>query len=142
MFPPDFISAERSAGLFADDIRVSTFNESVILASKELTIVLEKVHEFAQKWRLRFDVKSKKCGTMTFSLFPTRYREFVFFGNHSLARLSEYKYLGVIFDQHLTFRAHIERVRQKAWSAFHQIRLMTSRFWGSSTSTVGIQREF
>ena len=37
------------------------------------------------------------------------------------------------FDQHLTFRSHIERVRQKAWAAYHQIRNMTSRFWGVST---------
>ena len=133
MFPFDFVSAKRSTGLFADDVRVSTFDVTVALASKELTLVLEIVHRFSQKWRLRFDVSSDKCGTMTFALFPVRARETVYFGMHSLACLSEYKYLGVIFDQHLTFRSHIERVRQKAWAASHQIRNMTSRFWGVST---------
>ena len=135
MFPENFISDDQSTGLFADDIhvRVSAFHESVILASKHLTNLLAEVAEYGRQWRLRFDTSSEKCGTMTFALFPIRYREYVFFGDRGLTPLSEYKLLGVVFDQRLTFRAHIERVRQKAWAAFHKVRSMTSRYWGAST---------
>jgi len=133
LFPKNFINSRRDVGIFADDIRLACYESGVIKASGFLTQELDKVAMFAQKWRLSFDVESKKCGTMTFSFSKQDTTEVVIFGETFLTPLEEYKHLGVIFDRELTFKSHIEKVRKKAWAAFHRIRKYTSSFWGIST---------
>jgi len=133
MFPSNFINPRRGVGIFADDVRVSTYDKNVVRASSRLSQELQNVCIFGARWRINFDVWSKKCGTMTFSLSKVKLREVVFFGGTILNRFDEYKYLGVIFDPGLTFESHVEKVRTKAWGAYHQLRSLTSRFWGVST---------
>ena len=124
LFPRDFISIDLNAGIFADDIRVSAFHERVSLASSILSTTLSDVQAFGMRWRLRFDTSSTKCGTMNFALLPVGEQEIVFFGDRALSSFCEYKYLGIVFDRKLTFRSHIDRVRRRAWAAFHQLRNM------------------
>jgi len=133
LFPKDFINSRRDVGVFADDIRLACYEPGVIRASGFLTRELDKVALYAKRWRLSFDVDSKKCGTMTFSFSKQADKEVVIFGDTFLTPLEEYKHLGVIFDRELTFKSHVERVRKKAWAAFHRIRNYTSSFWGIST---------
>ena len=133
LFQADFVNQSRSAGIFADDVRVSRFHSNINLAARDLTLELDKVALFARKWRINFDAQSSKCGTMTLALFDTGQEASVSFGGTVLNRLSEYKYLGVTFDPRLKFTAHIETVRKKAWAAFHGLRELTSRLWGAST---------
>ena len=132
MFRHNYVSASRDVGIFADDVRVACYASTIMRASSILTKTLDSVEKFAARWRLSFDLQSKKCGSMTFSLVRQKYDEMVFFGQAALSHLKEYKHLGVIFDPRMTFKSHIKRVRQKAWGAFHRIRKYTSRFWGAS----------
>jgi len=133
MFPTDFTTPRRGVGIFADDIRVSTYNKNVVRASSDLSRELRKVELFGKQWRINFDVSSKKCGTMVLSLSKIKLREVVFFGRTILNRLEEYKYLGVTFDPCLKFETHVDNVRKKTWAAYHGLRSLTSRFWGIST---------
>jgi len=133
MLPSNFINPSRGVGIFADDVRVSTYNKNVVRASSALSRELQSVSSFGERWRINFDVLSKKCGTMTFSLSKVALREVVFFGRTILNRFDEYKYLGVIFDPNMSFESHVEKVRLRAWGAYHQLRSLTTRFWGVST---------
>ena len=132
LFAHNFISVQRDIGVFADDIRLACYEPSVTRASRLLTETLNSVQTFANKWRLSFDLKSKKCGSMTFSLARQRQQETVFFGRTRLSQLQQYKHLGVVFDSRLSFRPHVQRIRRLAWGAYHRIRKYTSRFWGAS----------
>jgi len=133
LFPRDFITDRKDAGVFADDIRLACYEASIARASSLLSCELDKVALFARRWRLAFDIDSDKCGSMTFSFSRQETEEQVTFGDKLLNQLIEYKHLGVIFDRRLTFKSHIWRVRQKAWAAFHRIRKYTSSFRGLST---------
>ena len=104
MFPRDFDAHRPQCRIVRGRCACVRFSQECHSA------IEESVTAFTRTWRLRFDTNSRKCGTLTFVRFAIRDREAVIFGNRVLANLSEYKYLGVIFDQRLTFRAHIERV--------------------------------
>lgn len=133
LFPRDFSTDRKDVGVFADDIRLACYEASIARASRMLSGELDKVVQFARKWRLAFDIESDKCGSMTFSFSAQEIEEQVTFGDKHLNQLTEYKHLGVIFDRRLTFKSHIWRVRQKAWAAFHRIRNFTNSFRGLST---------
>jgi hypothetical protein len=45
-------------------------------------------------------------------------------------RATSYKYLGIIFDEKLTFGVHVEMAIAKAWKAFHALRRQMARFVG------------
>lgn len=136
LFPTSYVSEDKDATAFADDIRLASYASTVEAASKLLSEELSTVRDFARKWRLKFDLESDKCGTMLFSPRRIGNREKVTYGEMELNQFSHYKYLGVIFDPHLRFTQHIERVRQRAWAAYHKIRKYTSRFWGASVETM------
>ena len=135
MFPRDFIDFCRDVGIFADDIRVSTTHRDITVASEHLTRQLTRVATFGRKWRITFDTNSSKCGVMVFARRLPRIEIEVLFGAVRLSHCSVYKYLGVIFDNKLTFSQHIKRVRQHAWAASHTLRKLSNRFWGLSFAT-------
>jgi hypothetical protein len=45
-------------------------------------------------------------------------------------RAASYKYLGIIFDDKLTFGEHVDMAIAKAWKAFHALRQQLARFVG------------
>ena len=83
--------------LYADDM--------VLLANNEhdLQIMLNKMHEWCHKWRLKVNIS--KSNIVHFRPPRAKLTQFVFqYGDKNLEIVNEYKYLGVILDQHLSFK--------------------------------------
>ena len=123
-------------GVYADDVRVSAFGQTASEAASKLSSILLTVALWARKNRVRFDIKSKKCGYMFFAS-QKQPDERVTFGHQQLNRLSSaYKYLGVWFSESLSFTEHIKRVKGKAWRALHDIRRVVGDKWGATLPVV------
>ena len=55
------------------------------------------------------------------------------FGECTLRRKLQHKYLGAIFDGGMYFAEHITHVKAKAWRAYHVMRRIAGERWGVST---------
>ena len=83
--------------LYADDI--------VLLAKNELNLQrqLDILNTWCNKWRLT--VNLTKSEIIHFRKTRKKQTKYMFkFGNNSLAMVSKYKYLGIILDEHLTYK--------------------------------------
>jgi len=109
-------------GIYADDIRVSAFNESPEVAAQLVSAVLDQIQTWASSMRIVFDLESSKCGYMIFS-HRKRDDISVSFGRSSLKRIRKpHRYLGIWMEENMSFRHHINVVRGKAWAALQSIR--------------------
>ena len=63
-------------------------------------------------------------------------REPIRFYNQELVITKQVKYLGVILDSRLRWKAHVDTKCQKAILAFNQIRRTTGKTWGFSPKIV------
>ena len=84
--------------LYADDMVLVANNE------KDLQSMLDKMHEWCCKWRLK--VNQEKSNIVHFRNSRKPLTNFQFkYGEHILDTVSEYKYLGVLLDEHLKFNS-------------------------------------
>ena len=87
--------------LYADDV--------VLLADTEpeLQAILNKVSEWGKKWRIKFNNSKSKIVHFRPKSVPLTTYEFLLSGCVT-EKVSKYKYLGVIFDQHLDYKVTAE----------------------------------
>ena len=89
---------ELSILLYADDMVLVSENE------QDLQKMLETMHDWCSKWRLK--VNTTKTNIVHFRPKRAQETKFVFkLGETILEKAKEYKYLGVILDEHLTFNS-------------------------------------
>ena len=96
--------------LYADDIVFTASSE------KDLQSMLNKLAEWCKKWRVLINYSKSKC--MHFRPQRHRITEFQFtIGQTPLEMVNTYKYLGVIFDEHLKYSAHCDAISKGAGRA-------------------------
>ena len=98
--------------LFADDTFLCAQNSDVELLEKEVNEEINKVYEWLAANKLTLNISKSKF--MIVSNKKSTLNNFqVNIKNHPLDQCDKYKYLGVIIDKNLTWKAHIEYVASK-----------------------------
>ncbi len=69
--------------------------------------------------------KKKKMEQMTFELY-----------DQSLERVTEFKYLGLIFDEKLTWKRHIKKIENKCKGVIHCMTSIAKYEWGARKSAL------
>ena len=113
------ISPTVQMGLFADDMAlwapVYTNDVSDMeFASDSLQTTLSLILKWSQKWRLILAPSKSKCMIFRNNQKRKFHTPSLTLGNTVLQLTPSFKYLGLILDQHLTFREHVEYVLAKA----------------------------
>ena len=84
--------------LYADDMVLLSNSE------KDLQSMLDKMYNWCQKWRLK--VNETKSNIVHFRPSRCKPSDVSFkYGDRELYRVPEYKYLGVILDEHMNFKS-------------------------------------
>ena len=135
MFPSVIADKDIRVAVYADDICITVIGDTMDETAQKLSGVLDTVDLWGKKNRVRFDKLSDKCGYMIFSRRASPDQR-VRFGDQQLTRQFRHKYLGVIFDQSLTFSDHLSLVKAKAWAGYHAVRRVVGNNWGATTRTV------
>ena len=101
--------------LYADDI--------VLIAPDEVSLQMQLnvVYQWCRRWRML--VNEDKTQIVHFRPAGSAVTDFRFiYGSHKLAIVNEYKYLGVFFDEHLSFSSNADALAASAGRALGLLR--------------------
>jgi len=90
--------------LYADDILIYTTigtPEDCLLLQSDLALL----QTWAEKWQMEFN--PSKCLHLTISNKHHHFNHSYYISNHLIQKVFHAKYLGVIFDEHITWKNHI-----------------------------------
>ncbi len=103
-----------SALLYADDLVV--LSENV----EDLNFILDKINDWCSKWRIL--INKEKSKIVHFRPSRTeRSKEEVKIGEHDLDIVAEYKYLGIILNEHLKYECTAEILAKSATRALGSV---------------------
>jgi len=113
-----------TTALYADDTLLITSSERPVLAELETNIALAELEIWLKRWKIKVNGSKSK---MSFLSQKTRdFKPKVFVAGESIALSDEIKYLGVIFDNALTWTAHmrecLKTAKQRSAALLSQIR--------------------
>ena len=103
-------------GVYADDTALY-----MIVRSKDCTATqsaslqqsLTALHVYGQKWKVQFEPTKSQCMSISRHQ-PQRQLPSPVFGDHQVRHDHQLKLLGVLFDDRLSYRAHLRQVSQRA----------------------------
>jgi len=99
--------------IYADDITLITSNENLVEAKNNLEQSLNKIKEWAEKWKLK--INPTKSKVMCFTNKKLEQNPIIKIGNEELEYTNNHKILGMIFDApKLTWKKHVEYVKTKS----------------------------
>lgn len=112
--------------IYADDIMVASTHASARIAERNLTRYLETLRIYFDRWRLSLNVE--KCRTIMFKGIKKRifknargYIPRVTIGGEVIANARVLKYLGIVFQEDMTYTRHVDHVMAKGRMAFQAL---------------------
>jgi hypothetical protein len=109
---PREIPSHTDKGIFADDLALITWHASEEQATIYMNDALYKVHTWFCKWRLKLN--AAKSQVIRFSNRHNPPQHDVKLARDKIDFHKQVRYLGVLFDERLTFKAHVTDVLQRA----------------------------
>ena len=121
--------------LYVDDFLICYRSRNMRSIERLLQRCLNKIQTWADENGFQFS-KSKTvcmhfCQQRTLHLDP----ELVLYGD-KIPVVEETKFLGLIFDRRLTFKAHIKYLKDRCLKALNLLRVVGHRDWGADTTTL------
>lgn len=116
--------------LYADDIQISFSSCNLASCERQLQIGINRLVQWAEENGYSFCAEKTVC--VPFSL----YRGIVLdpqlrIKSAQIPVRTEHKFLGLIFDQKLTFKSHINYLKQKCLKSMNVLKHLSYRTWGS-----------
>ena len=107
-------------------------------AGEALQEILSELEEFCSKWRIGLNAAKTKC-----LIFKNNKRRDLnppnlYLRNELLKFESDVKFLGVLFDEKLTFETHILELTKKCKNRLNLLKSMCGNSWGANTETFSI----
>jgi hypothetical protein len=124
------LTSHSKAIAFADDLIILTRGETVVEAKNYINIELRKIQDWAQNNKMK--VNNNKSKVM---LMPRRKRKenkkIGVYNNHTkLKQVNNIKYLGIVFDNKLTFKEHIIYIEEKRTKIIFALAKSAKLTWG------------
>ena len=129
---PDVIKSGH--GIYADDCAVWKSGTSIRELLKSLQSTLNAVSEWCSRWG--FVLSKEKSVAMLFTRKRSVGPLSLTINGTSLAFVEEFKYLGIIFDRHLTYKYHIDYLVTKCVKRLNLLKLLSGTYWGAGKETL------
>ena len=124
---------------FADDGTISVSGTTTTECLSTMQIVLNKIHEWAKKWRMVINCQPDKTELICFStaendrsLVPKTFK----LGDADIRLVTHTKVLGLIIDENLKFHEHRKYVYKKLCNIWVTICQYSNRHWGLNINTM------
>ena len=119
---------------FADDFDQWAVSKNIDLAAEYLQRDLDKQARWCAKWKKQNPEKTK---VIIFSKSQTAIRAepaLSLYGD-LLSYYSHIKFLGITFDNRMTFIKHFEEILEHCNQKFHRLIILVNKKWGPSPAT-------
>ena len=131
----DLIPASFEKSHFVDDFSITCSSRNIASIERQLQLCLNKVEKWADENGFKFS-KTKTvcihfCNKRKLHPDPT-----LTIYNSQIPVVSQTKFLGVIFDSKLNFKAHIDYIRQKCGKAMNLLKVVVKMDWGADRSVL------
>ena len=120
---------------FADDADQWAVSKNIDLAAEYLQRDLDKLARWCAKWRIKLNPEKTKV--VIFSKSRTAIRaepDLALYGD--LSYCPHIKFLGITFDNRMTFVKHFEEILICRNQKFHRLRILVNEKWGPSPTTI------
>ena len=121
---------------FEDDAGQWAVNKNIDSAAKYLRRDLDKLARWCAKWRIKLN--PEKAKVIIFSKSPTAIRAEPVLSLYGdlLSYYPHIKFLGITFDNRMTFTKHFEEILERCKQKFHRLRTLANKKWSPSPTTI------
>jgi len=124
------LSSHSKAIAFADDLIILTRGETIAEAENYINIELRKIQDWAQNNKMKFNDNKSKVMLMSRRKRKENKEIGVYINNKKLKQVNNLKYLGIIFDNKLTFKEHIKHIEEKCTKLIFSLSKSAKLTWG------------
>lgn len=116
--------------MYADDLVLWSTNEHASVATRSLQRAVDALAAWANRWCV--SINTDKCSTTLFTLSPKQKAGVIQINGIPIREDKEPTYLGVTFDDKLTWRKHINKAVAKSRRKIAILRKLSGTTWGAS----------
>ena len=121
--------------LFVDDFAIYASGGVYSGVQRRLQLCVNKVHKWAEENGFTFSPTKTQC--IHFHNQRTRLdNPKINLGDTQIPMVKEAKFLGIIFDQKLTFKSHIQYLKTACQKALNILRVVAHTDWGADKKTL------
>ena len=121
---------------FADDASQWAVSKNIDLAAEYLQRDLDKLARWCAKWRIKLNPEKTKVIVFSKSRSAARAEPALSLYGDLFSYYPHMKFLGITFDNRMTFTKHFEEILERCNQKFHHLRILVNRKWGPSPTTI------
>ena len=121
---------------FADDAGQWAMSKNIDLAAEYLQRDLDKLARWCAKWRIKLNPQKTKVIILSKSQNAIRAEPALSLYSDLLSYYFHIKFLGITFDNRMTFIKHFEEILECCNQKLHRLRILVNKMWGPSPTTI------
>ena len=114
-------------------------SKNIDLAAEYLQRDLDILTRWCAKWRIKLNLGKTKVITLSKSQSAIRAEPALSLYGDLLSYYPHIKFLGITFDNRLTFTKHFEEILERCNNKFHYLRILASKIWGPRSPATILQ---
>jgi len=121
--------------LFVDDFCICFRSKSLIAIERQIQRCINSIQKWADEKGFQFSKSKTVCMHFTQLNSANAHPDLKLYGAGILV-VSEFKFLGLIFDKELTFNKHIKYLKDRCMKALNLLRVVALKDWGADCATL------
>ena len=121
---------------FTDDAGQWAVSENIDLAAEYLQRDLDKLARWCAKWRTKLNPEKTKVIIFSKSQTAIRAEPALSLYGDLLSYYPQIRFLGITFDNRMTFTKHFEEILEHCNQKFNRLRILVNKKWRPSPSTI------
>ena len=122
--------------LTSRNLRQWAVSKNINLAAEYLQRDLDKLARWCAKWRIKLNSEKTKVIIFSKSRSAIRAEPALSFYSDLLLYYPHIKFLGITFDNRMTFTKHFEEILERCNNKFQRLRILVNKKWGLSPATI------
>ena len=119
-----------------DDASQWALSKKINLAVEYLQRDLDKLARWCAKWRIKLNPEKTKVIIFSKSRSAIRVEPVLSLYGDILSYYPQIKFLGITFDNRMTFTKHFEQILEHCNKKFHRLKILVNKRWGPSSATI------
>ena len=111
-------------------------SKNIDLAAEYLQRDLDKLARWCAKWRIKLNPEKTKVITFSKSQTAIRAQPALSLYGDLLSYYPHIKFLGITFDNRMTFTKPFEEILERCNQKFHRLRILVKKKWCPSHATI------